>query len=209
MEHLPSRIHIRYLNVQHWTDDKNEALIGHLTATNPEIILFASTSRLENQTQIKIPGYITFSTNKNNERHAGVGIAIRRKIRFEIINNFLNDCIGAKIHTMHGPVIICTAYSPPRQLVLPQTDLNYMIRNNLPVILIADLNARHETFGYGRRTHNQKGVQLNRHIYNNRLNHLGPNFNTYFTRNSATKPDIVLTNNRFFLLPSKFQPNQY
>ena len=72
---------------------KNEALVGHLTATNPEIILIASISRLNNQNPIKIPGYITFTTNKNNERHAGVGIAIRRKIKFEIINNYINDCI--------------------------------------------------------------------------------------------------------------------
>ena len=138
MELLPSRIHIRYLNVQNWTDDKNEALIGHLTATNPEIILFGSTSRQQHQSPIKIPNYITFTTNKNNERHAGVGIAIRRKIKFEIINNFLNDCIGAKIQTAHGPVIICTAYSPPRHAVLPQADLNYLRINNLPAIMIAD-----------------------------------------------------------------------
>ena len=164
MELLPNRIHIRYLNVQNWKDDKNEALIGHLTATNPEIILFASTSRQQHQNPIKIPNYLTFTTNKSDERHAGVGIAIRRKIKFEIINNFMDDCIGAKIQTTHGPVIICTAYSPPRRPVLQQNDLNYLIRNNLPAILIADLNARHETFGYARRTHNQKGNQLNRHV---------------------------------------------
>ena len=35
----PSRIHMRYLNVQNWTDERQPALAGHLTATNPEVIL--------------------------------------------------------------------------------------------------------------------------------------------------------------------------
>ena len=143
MENIPSRIHIRYMNVQTWSDDKNQALIGHLTASNPEIILITSINRLQHQTQIKIPNYNTFTTNKNNERHAGAGIAIRKKIRFEIINNFQNDCIAAKIQTTHGPIIISTAYSPPRHNILPENDMNYLIRNNLPAIMIADLNARH------------------------------------------------------------------
>ena len=64
--------------------------------------------------------------------------------------------------------------------------------------MIADLNARHQEFGYSRRSRNLKGNQLFNHIYNNRINHIGPIFNTFFTRTSATKPDIVLTNNRFF-----------
>ena len=67
---------VRYLNVQNWTDDKNSALITHLTQDNPEVILFTSTSRTQNQGPIKIPFYNTFTTNKADERHAGSGIAI-------------------------------------------------------------------------------------------------------------------------------------
>ena len=37
-----------------------------------------------------------------------------------------------------------------------------------------------------------------RHIFNNRLNHIGPIFPTFYTRDTETKPDIILTNNRFF-----------
>ena len=194
----PSRINIRYLNVQHWTDEKNTALINHLTATAPEIILITSVSRLQNQNPIKIYNYNTFAVNKNNKRNAGCAIAIKRGIIFKIINNARTDWIAVEIQTKHGPIIISTAYSPPRMNTISEEDLNFVIRNQIPTIVIADLNARHHMFGYGRRAGNLKGRQLYNHIYNNRLNHLGPTFNTFFTRNSETKPDIVLTNNRFF-----------
>ena len=69
---VPNRIHIRYLNVQNWTDEKNAALIGHLTSTNPDIILITSTSRLSTQTPTKIVNYNTIGTNKNNECHAAL-----------------------------------------------------------------------------------------------------------------------------------------
>ena len=41
-----------------------------------------------------------------------------------------------------------TKISPPHRNLLPQDDLLYAIRNNLPVIIAADINARHKTFGY-------------------------------------------------------------
>lgn len=195
---VPNRIHIRYLNVQNWTDEKNVSLIGHLTSTNPDVILITSTSRLTNQTPIKIVNYNTFSTNKNNERHAGCAISIRKGIKFDIINNFTSDCIAAKISTTHGPCIVMTGYSPPRINALPHQDMNYIIRNDLPVIMAADLNARHRTFGYGN-SRNTKGIQLNNHIYHNRIQYVGPTFNTFFTRNSETKPDCVITNNRWYM----------
>ena len=184
----PKRLNIRYLNVQNWTTEKNAALAGHLTSTDPDIILAASTSKTIDQPPIKIPNYITFSTNKLNERHAGCAIAIKRGIKFEILNNFSSDFIAAKVQTTHGPVIVATAYTPPRCKALPHQDINYMINHNLPMILAADLNTRHSMFGYTTGG-NTKGCQLYNHIYNNRLNYLGPTFNTFYTRNSETKPD--------------------
>ena len=53
--------------------------------------------------------YHTFATNKNDERHAGCAIAIKRGLNFEILNKFEKDCIGVKIQTTHGPVIVATA----------------------------------------------------------------------------------------------------
>ena len=87
MTMIPSRIHMRYLNVQNWTIEREPALVGHLTATDPEIILIASTSKLQDQRAIWIPNYHTFATNKLNERHAGCAIAIKRGIKLEIKND--------------------------------------------------------------------------------------------------------------------------
>ena len=60
----PRILKIRYLNVQHWNNDKHTALVTHLTVDKPEIILFTSTSRTRNQGPIKIPFYNTFTTNR-------------------------------------------------------------------------------------------------------------------------------------------------
>ena len=105
----PRILKIRYLNVQHWNNDKHTALVTHLTVDKPEIILFTSTSRTRNQSPIKIPFYNTFTTNKLNELHAGCGIAIRIGIKFELLNQFHYDTIGAIIQTQTGPVIVRTS----------------------------------------------------------------------------------------------------
>ena len=190
-------IKIRYLNVQHWNNDKHTALISHLTENKPEIILFTSTSRTKEQGPIKIPFYNTFTTNKRNEAHAGCGVAIRIGINFRIMNTFFHDTIAAEIDTAHGPIIIATSYAPPRDRSLPEQDIEFIMRHQIPTIFAGDLNCRHSTFGY-HSGFNTKGRNLNRHIMQNRINYIGPNFPTFYTRNSETKPDIVLTNNKFF-----------
>ena len=198
MGSLIRNINIRYLNVQHWTDAKNPSLIVHLTENNPDVILFTSTSKLNTDPKINIPHYNSFTTNKLNERHSGSGIAIKHGIRFELLNQFQHDTIGAKIETNHGPIIVMTSYAPPRQRFLPRHDIEFMTRHQLPTILAGDLNCRHQMFGYTTAP-NHKGRALHQYISNNRLNYLGPNFPTFYTRNYKTKPDCVLANNKFFL----------
>ena len=97
-------------------------------------------------------------------------------------------------------------YSPPRRRNLPHSDLNYAIQNNWPVLIAADLNARHSMFGYSRNS-NPKGRQLNKIVFDNKLNYIGPGFPTYFCHNNrqGTKPDIVLTNNKFYFNFIKLQ----
>ena len=58
--------------------------------------------------------------------------------------------------------------------------------------MIADLNANHTTLGY--RQNNIKGKQINELIQRRIINHIGPNFPTFYAHNSATTPDIILTN---------------
>ena len=192
-----NKINIKYANVQNWTTEKAHTLACHLSEGKPEIILITSTSRKNDHAKIKILGYNIHSTNKFNELHAGVAIGIKHGIKYELLNNFNSDTIGAKIETLTGPLNVLTNYTPPRRRYLPNTDLQFAIRHNLPTIIFADLNARHTTFGY-RDNHNDKGKELHRLVYRNKINYIGPTFDTYFHNNGSSKPDCVLTNNKFF-----------
>ena len=126
--HYPTTVNIRYLNVQHYTQEKEPAILGHLTEGFSDIILITSISR-PRELPIRIQGYLTFTTNKTNELHARCAIAIKKGIKFTLKNDFITDTIGAQIETQLGPVIVMTTYSPPRHNLLPTQDLEYMIRN--------------------------------------------------------------------------------
>ncbi|KAK3892023.1 hypothetical protein Pcinc_004112 [Petrolisthes cinctipes] len=67
-------------------------------------------------------------------------------------------------------------------------------RRNTPVYMLADLNANHHFLGY-RRT-NTAGRQLYNLTLNRTIQHIGPHFPTYYSVNSNTTPDIILTNFR-------------
>ena len=193
----PNKINIKYVNVQNWTPEKSNALACHLSEGKPEIILITSTSRKSEHPKIKILGYNVHSTNKYNELHAGSAIAIKYGIKYSLLNSFESDTIGAKIETTTGPINILTSYAPPRRRYLPNRDLQFAIRHNLPTIIFADFNPRHSTFGYTN-NHNDKGKELHNLVYRNRLNYIGPAFDTYFHNNGSSRPDCVLTNNKFF-----------
>ena len=210
----PSSLNISYANVQTWTYDKNSALMAYLTKNNPDIILMADIGKTDQHKPIKIPQYLVFATNKNGENSAGAAIAVKKGIRFKVLNNFDHDTIGIQVETKTGPLIIMTNYSPPRHKNIPNSDLDYAIQNNWPVLIAADLNARHSMFGYTGRS-NLKGRQLNKIVFNNKLNYIGPGFPTYFCHNNTqgTRPDIILTNNKFYhnyhIKPSGMGPSDH
>lgn len=195
----PSGLTVTYANIQTWTDDKAEALRAHLTQSSPDVILLADIGRTDRNKPIKIFNYLVFATNKNNTICAGSAVAIRKGLQFKVLNNFSYDTIGVQVQTQSGPVILMTNYTPPRNVNLPNSDLDYAIQNNWPVLIAADMNARHSMFGYQRHS-NPKGRQLNQIVFNNKLDYIGPGFSTYFSHNNiyGTKPDAVLINNKFY-----------
>ncbi|KAK4306891.1 hypothetical protein Pmani_021315 [Petrolisthes manimaculis] len=60
--------------------------------------------------------------------------------------------------------------------------------------MLADLNANHHFLGY--RHTNTAGRQLYNLTLNRTIRHIGPHFPTYYSANSNTTPDIILTNFR-------------
>ena len=66
--------------------------------------------------------------------------------------------------------------------------------NHFPTYIIGDMNARHPLL-WGN-TVNRVGRKLSSLVQQGKLMHLGPDFPTFVTHNSATSPDIVLCNRR-------------
>ena len=141
---------------------------------------------------IKIFPYKIYQKNTTQTQHNGVAIAIKHNIQHKLIDNFTDDILAVKIQTDQGPIIIATAYLPPRRPYLPTPDFLSLLRHNIPIYIIGDLNAQHTDFG--NRKNNTVGTALVNMIHRRRLRHIGPDFPTLIRANTATKPDIVLCN---------------
>ena len=117
-------------------------------------------------------------------------------IQFKLLYSFEHNTIGAEIQTHNGPILVLTSYAPPRQHSLPRGNQEFMMRHQTPAIFAGELNCRQGHFGY-HNGYKNKRRQLYQHKFNNRVHHFEPIFPTFYTRNTETKPDVVLTNNNF------------
>ena len=86
--------------------------------------------------------------NERNEDHAGVAIAVRKGLLYQIIDDFESDILAIKIETDIGPIIIATIYLPPRRNYIPIGGIRALLQRNTPVYLIGDFNANHQLRGY-------------------------------------------------------------
>ena len=187
MEELPIIQH----NVLKWTNKRANELYNIYMKFSPHIILLNATGRKQEE-PLKIYGYNIHRKNISNEDHSGIAIAIQRHLRYKILDNTTNDVLAIEIDTLRGPVIVCTAYLPPRRPLFPYQDLLPLIRKNLPVYIIGDLNARHSSLGHT--TNNAVGNAVNNLINRNLITHLGPEFKTWISPIGSGTPDIVLAN---------------
>ena len=119
---------------------------------------------------------------------------VRKNIRYQIFDDFIDDILGIHILTTRGPIDIFTHYSPPRRQYLPMGELNRKFQSNEAVYLLGDLNAHHPMFGYNNT--DVKGREIKNLIDRNIISHLGPEFPTLIA--SETKPDVVLGNRHAF-----------
>jgi len=62
------------------------------------------------------------------------------------MDTFEEDVLAVQIETIRGPIIILTAYQPPRYPYLPK-DLLKFRRKPIPVYCLGDLNVIHINFG--------------------------------------------------------------
>ena len=177
-------------NVAHWKTNRL-ILSNTYRQLNPDIILINSHG-LPDTEPIKLHGYNTYQNNSSGGLHDGSAILIKSNIQHKMDDNFITDCILVTIHTNTGPINIATTYLPPRRPYLPYPDIHQIASNNAPTYIIGDLNAKHNYLGDN--YNNRVGAALKHLIDRNLIRHLGPNFPTFFSYNSSTNPDIILSN---------------
>ena len=181
-------------NVLQWTN-RRIALSNTYRTLDPDVILINSHC-LPEDTQMKIAGYYIHKKNTLNNPSDGSAIAIKRNIEYKLLDEFLSDLIAIEITTSTGKILIATLYQPPARNFIPTPDFMKLFRRNCPVYMIADLNANHPILGYNHT--NVKGRQVNSLIQNGLIQHIGPDFPTYYTCRRGTTPDIILTNHRTY-----------
>lgn len=182
-------------NILHWKTNK-ASLLHTYTAINPDVILMNSHG-LRQDESMKIPGYSIHKVNTTNEVNDGSAIAIKHGITYILDDDFISDTLAITLSTNTGPVTLATLYIPPRRQFLPYPDIHKLLYQNNPVYILADLNAKHTTLGDARC--NLVGNGINIFMNSGKAIHLGPHFPTLLRHNSATTPDIILSNNRAHL----------
>ena len=189
--HRLSTVRILQHNVLKWTYTRKNELSNLYLRIDPEVILLNATGMKEKD-RIKLFNYNVYQRNREDENNAGVAIAIRKNIQHQILDDFLDDVLAVRMETLKGPLIIATAYRPPRRDAFPMEDVLKLLRGNTPTYIIADLNARHRCIGHT--DNNETGMIINNLINNNLADHLGPDFNTRVTAGGISRPDIILKN---------------
>ena len=85
---------------------------------------------------IKIFNYNVYTRNIQNEDHAGIAIAVRKDLKYQIIDDFDDDLLAVRLETTKGPIIVFTHYSPPRRNYLPRGNMKKIFQKTDPVYFI-------------------------------------------------------------------------
>ena len=134
--------------------------------------------------------------NSSEEMNDGSAILIKQNLKHRINDDYDTDMLQVTIDTDTGPINIATTYLPPRRPFLPITDFHKIASQSFPTYIIGDLNAHHQTID--KKRSNNVGKALMMMIDNNKLKHIGPDFPTFYSYNTSTTPDIILTNNKTY-----------
>ena len=169
-------------NVMCWTPERAMELSNYYRLENPDIILLNSTSVNDNN-KIKIYNYNIIQRNVLSERSAGIAIAVRKNIKYRLLDDFQDDILGIELNTTKGPIIILTNYSPPSRNYVPIAEIENILQKQLPVYFAGDINANIPALAYT--TYNHTGRIIRNLIIRDRIKLLGPEFRTFIPRNGS------------------------
>ena len=145
--------------------------------------------------QIRIYNYNVIQKDTLNERSADIVVAIRKNMKYRILEDFIDDVLGIELRTSKGPIIIFTNYSLPRRNHVPIGELENILQKNMPVYFVGDINANVPALDNA--TYNNNGRAVKRHIEQDKIKLMGLDFRTLIHRNG--RPDIVFSSKIAFL----------
>ena len=178
-------------NVMTWTTLRANELYNIYQKIDPDIILLNEVGKRDEK-RFKIFGYNTHMRNIENENFAGIAIAIKKNIKYKIIDEYNYDLLAIQVETRRGPILIGTTYIPPRRDDFPIQEITNLLRKNIPVYIVGDLNASSRNLGHS--TTNNNGRIIDNLIRRNIVTHMGPEFKTVINNRGSGTPDIILGN---------------
>ena len=117
---------------------KNKYLLSmEIADIQPDVILI-NESGVTQTHQLKLRGYKGIGLN--TDKYYGIAIFIKIELKIEYVYFQLQDMLAIKLFTSMGPILIGTAYSPPKDASIPTISLNHLFSFKIPILFIGDLN---------------------------------------------------------------------
>ena len=134
--------------MRHWTNSHNiNMMSNYLLKEDPDVIAINAHSITKSDRNVKLVKYSAFT--KNKQKDSGVALLIKKDIPHTYHSNtFNNNILAATIQTKQGKMKIITFYRPPRQKNLPLMDINNLLEQHIPTLILADANCKHTNFGH-------------------------------------------------------------
>ena len=187
-------ITVLHVNIQNWFANRY-ILQTSLSDSNPDVILLNEIS-INNNSPLYLQEYN--SIVKTDGLYSDVAILVKNNYKYDIININNKKISVIKLYSSFGPIVIATAYSPPREEIIPTYLFHKLLNFQLPVLVMADLNAHHRIFdNISDRIGDFKGKQIAKLVEDQKFNYVGPHFKTYFSGGRSGKPDFILCNDLF------------
>lgn len=186
---------IRNLNILNWNanglKEKRSSFIVFLAQNKVDVACITETHLLANE-NFKIPGYFVYRSDRDAPRASG-GVAIMIKKNISHHSLFLPpvgnlEVVAVKIQIHNEELVLYSAYHAPRYK-FSKTYIENLFSNNIPTVLLGDLNCKHEAWGC--HTTNPNGRRLLAAITDYNVSIVAPNEPTHYSYNPNVRPDIL------------------
>ena len=168
---------------------KKYEFTNYLEANNIPIALISET-HLQPSTKFKCPNYITYRTDRLNQRGGGTAILIRQDLKHsEIFLPRLQhmEATAIQLNINKESIVLISVYNPPGKII--ERDLDLLIATGHKVILAGDFNAKHVT--WRARQNNAAGQSLLNHYYKNNYIISAPSQPTHFPDRNPAGAEIL------------------